>query len=48
LPAATGHTTGRSPAVAAITLRQLLTMTGGLPENFYQHVFRAGVPPNVD
>jgi hypothetical protein len=20
----------------------------GLPENFYQHVFRAGVPPNVD
>jgi CubicO group peptidase (beta-lactamase class C family) len=34
--------------VAAIPLRQLLTMTGGLPENFYRHVFRAGAPPDVD
>lgn len=37
-----------SPGVAAITLRQLLTMTGGLPTDYYGSVFGPAVPPDVD
>lgn len=37
-----------SPALAAVTLRQLLTMTAGLPENYYSSVFGPDVPRNID
>ena len=37
-----------SVGVAAITLRQLLTMTAGLPANYYATVFGRGIAPDID
>jgi CubicO group peptidase (beta-lactamase class C family) len=37
-----------SAGVAAITLRQLLTMTGGLPADYYAKVFGPGIAPDID
>jgi CubicO group peptidase (beta-lactamase class C family) len=37
-----------SPGTAAVTLRQLVTMTAGLPADFYASVFGPDVPRDVD
>jgi CubicO group peptidase (beta-lactamase class C family) len=37
-----------SAGVAAVTLRQLLTMTGGLPPDYYAKVFGPGIAPDID